>query len=75
MRRAILFLGGAICGALIGAAAGILLAPQSGQETQTLLRRRLDEIKTEAEEAYEARRKELLDEFERAKKGIIASAE
>lgn len=75
MKRAILFLGGVVCGALVGAAAGMLLAPQPGQETQEYLRKRLDEIKAEAMEAYEARRKELLEEFERAKKGIRPAAE
>lgn len=75
MRRAILFLGGVVCGALVGAAAGLLLAPQAGQETQEYLRKRLDEIKAEAMEAYEARRKELLEEFERAKRGIRPAAE
>ncbi|MGB9594625.1 MAG: YtxH domain-containing protein [Anaerolineae bacterium] len=75
MRRAILFLGGVICGALVGAAAGVLLAPQSGAETQEYLRKRLDEIKAEAMEAYEARRKELMEEFERAKKGVRPAVE
>lgn len=75
MRRAILFLGGVVCGALVGAAAGMLLAPQPGRETQEYLRKRLDEIKAEAMEAYEARRKELLEEFERAKRGIRTAAE
>lgn len=75
MKRAILFLGGVVCGALVGVAAGLLLAPQAGAETQEYLRKRLDEIKAEATEAYEARRKELLEEFERAKKGIRPATE
>lgn len=75
MRKVILFLGGLICGGIVGAAAGILLAPQPGDETQAYMRRRLDEIRAEALEAYEARRKELMEEFEKAKKGIKAPAE
>jgi gas vesicle protein len=75
MRRTILFLGGVICGAFVGAAAAALLAPQSGHDTQEYLRKRMDEIKEEALEAYEARRAELLKEFEQAKKGIRQAAE
>jgi len=70
LRRTILFLGGVICGALVGAAAGVLLAPQSGAETQKYLQKRLEDIKAEALEAYDARRAELIQEFEQAKKGI-----
>lgn len=75
MRKTVLFLGGVICGAFVGAAAGILLAPQSGEETRGYLQSRLDEIRAEALEAYEARRKELLEEFEKAKKGAPKAAE
>ncbi len=75
MRKTILFLGGIVCGALVGAAAGVLLAPQSGEETREYLRSRLDEIRAEALEAYETRRKELMEEFEKAKKGVSKAAE
>lgn len=75
MRKTVMFLGGVICGALVGAAAGIFLAPQSGEETRQVLRNRLDEIRAEALEAYEARRKELMEEFEKAKKGLPKAAE
>ena len=75
MRRTFLFLSGVICGAMVGAAAGALLAPQSGHDTQEYLRKRLDEIRAEALQAYEARRQELLEEFEKAKKGIRPVAE
>ena len=75
MRKTVLFLGGVICGAFVGAAAGIFLAPQSGEETREYLRGRLDEIRAEALEAYETRRKELLEEFEKAKKGAPKTAE
>jgi gas vesicle protein len=75
MRKTVLFLGGVICGALVGASAGIFLAPQSGEETRGHLRSRLDEIRAEALEAYETRRKELLEEFEKAKKGAPKAAE
>ncbi len=75
MRKAVLLLGGVICGALVGAAAGMLLAPKSGEDTRQYLQDRLDEIRQEALEAYEARRKQLLEEFEKAKKRAPKAAE
>lgn len=40
---------GALLGALAGAAAALLMAPRSGQETQDELRRRSEELRSAAE--------------------------
>jgi gas vesicle protein len=51
------YIAGFIIGGLVGAAAALLLAPQSGEETRTLIRDKSIELKDKAaasaEEAYE----------------------
>ncbi len=51
------YVAGFIIGGLVGAAAALLLAPQSGEETRTMIRDKSIEIKDKAaasaEEAYE----------------------
>ena len=44
------FLAGFLVGALVGAAATLLLAPQSGEETRTLIRDKGIELKGQADE-------------------------
>lgn len=52
------FFAGFVVGALVGAAAAMLLAPQSGEETRTLIRDRGIELRERADDAtLEARRK------------------
>lgn len=48
------FLTGIVLGTAVGAAAALLLAPQSGQETREVIRERGIEIKNRAENAGEA---------------------
>lgn len=66
------FIAGFLVGALVGAAAALLLAPQSGEQTRTLIRERGIELGQRADElTVEARRRaeELQAEaVERAKK-------
>lgn len=51
------YIAGFIIGGLVGAAAALLLAPQSGEETRTMIRDKSIELKDKAaasaEEAYE----------------------
>jgi gas vesicle protein len=66
------FLAGLLVGALVGAAAALLLAPQSGEETRTLIREkgvelghRADEFSLEARqraEELQSRMKQAVDE-------------
>jgi gas vesicle protein len=50
------FLSGLIIGGLIGAAAALLLAPQSGEETRTIIRDKSIELKEKAVETAEEAR-------------------
>ncbi len=64
-----------VTGALIGVAAGILLAPASGQET----RRRLSETASRGREAVEDKSKDLIeagrDMFERGRQLVEDAAD
>ncbi len=52
------FLAGFVVGGLVGAVAALLLAPQSGEETRTLIRDKSIELKSQVEEtAADARAK------------------
>ncbi len=50
------FLSGFIIGGLVGAAVALLLAPQSGEETRTLLKEKGIELKERAEDTAEEAR-------------------
>lgn len=52
-------LGGVMLGALIGAAAGLLLAPQSGKETRRQLQKKAEEVKKQAVKQAEQVKKDL----------------
>jgi gas vesicle protein len=69
MRRAISFLVGVVSGAMVGAAVAILLAPSSGQELQSQMRGRVQELIEEGRRAAAARRAELEDQLEAFKRG------
>lgn len=56
MKRLIRFLTGFIIGMSLGAAIGLLLVPQSGSETLTLVRGRVNEILEEGRQAAEETR-------------------
>ena len=45
------FLAGVLVGGLVGATAALLLAPQSGEETRTMIRERGIELKSRLEQA------------------------
>jgi gas vesicle protein len=52
------FLAGFLVGALVGAAAALLFAPQSGEETRTIIRERGIELKERADDlSLEAKRR------------------
>jgi gas vesicle protein len=63
------FLAGAMCGAIVGAVAALLLTPESGGEIRSEARQRFDELLAEGRKAAAQRRSELMDEFEAMKRG------
>ncbi len=63
------FLAGAMCGAIVGAVAALLLTPQSGSALREQARQRYQEMLEEGRQAADQRRQEMLDEFEALKRG------
>lgn len=61
------FFKGAIFGALAGAAAGLLLAPKSGEETRKELKDKANQLKTQANSMYDDAKKSLNNKLEEVK--------
>lgn len=61
------FILGAIFGGILGAAAAILLAPGSGDETKTAIRERVNQLAKEFKIAMQERRQELEAELKEFK--------
>ena len=63
------FLAGAMCGAIVGAVAVLLLTPESGGQLREQAKQRYNEMLEEGRKAAEQRRQEILNEFEVMKRG------
>jgi gas vesicle protein len=59
MRKLVGFIAGAMCGAIVGAVAALLLAPTPGMELRRDMRMRFDEMLAEGRQAAADRRAEL----------------
>lgn len=68
MNRVLMFGGGLLLGAMVGAGLVLLLTPQSGVETQQLIQERIQDILEEGRVAAEVRRQELETRFEDLKR-------
>jgi gas vesicle protein len=68
MGKAVRFLTGFVLGVCAGAAAGLILVPESGAEVRHALNERVRAILAEAERAASQRRAELQQEFVAAKR-------
>jgi gas vesicle protein len=67
MVRVLRIISGLLVGAAVGAGVVLLFAPQSGAETQQLIKDRVEAILAEGQEAAEMRRLELTSRFEALK--------
>jgi len=68
-------LGSFVLGALVGAGIALLLAPQSGEETQEELKERAREFKSKAETRVREVQRQLEDRLEVAREGVQARVE
>jgi gas vesicle protein len=69
MNKLFNFLAGALCGAIVGATAALLMTPSSGQQLRDEAMARWEEALTEARLAMEETRQELQSQFEQMKEG------
>ena len=69
MNKMLSFTAGAICGAIVGAAAALLLTPESGQELRSDVVKRWEKALAEAKQAMEDTRQDLQTQFEQMQKG------
>ena len=67
MRKFFAFLAGILCGAVVGGATALLLAPMSGKDLQDEIAVRIYQLKVEIEAAVDEQEKRLRAEFERLK--------
>lgn len=65
MKKATRFLSGAVCGAVIGAAASLLFTPTSGQDLRAKARARWEDAIAEAQSEMERTQQELAQQLER----------
>lgn len=67
MNRVLSIASGLLLGAVFGAGLTLLFAPNSGAETQQLIRDRVEEVLAEGRQAADARRLELTERFQTLK--------
>jgi len=67
MNKAMSFMAGAVCGALIGAVTALLMTPASGSDLLQSAEERWQLTKNEARNAMEERRRELEAQYRSAK--------
>jgi gas vesicle protein len=69
MNKALNFMAGALCGALVGGVAALLLAPTSGEKLRSDVTARWEEALAEAHQAMEDTRRQMQEQFEQMQKG------
>ena len=73
MRKTVFLLLGVLSGALVGAAAALLLTPYSGKEMQGQIRSRFQDLVEQGKQAAATRRAELQAQLEALKRGTPAT--
>ena len=66
------FAAGLLCGALIGGALGLLLAPRAGADTRHQIAEKAQRAKRRATEAYEGANRAVSGAVERSRKAVEA---
>ena len=69
MNKFFSFMAGALCGAVVGATAAILLAPSSGEELRSEVTSRWEEALAEARQAMEETRQDLQTQLDQMQQG------
>ena len=69
MNKFLAFMGGLLSGAIVGAVITLLLTPSSGDDVKQQARQRYNDVLDEGRKAAEARRAEVIAEFEALKRG------
>ena len=69
MNKVLSFIAGSMCGAVVGAAVALLLAPASGEEIRGEMVHRWEDALNEARLAMEQTRSDLQAQFEMMQKG------
>jgi gas vesicle protein len=69
MNKALNFMAGALCGALVGAVTALLLAPASGEQLRDDVITRWEEALNEARVAMEEARRDMQKQFEQMQQG------
>lgn len=69
MNKFLAFMGGLLSGAIVGAVTTLLLTPGSGDDLKQQARQRYNDMLDEGRQAAEARRAEVIAEFEALKRG------
>ncbi len=64
MKRIFSFMAGALCGAVVGGVATLLLTPASGEDLRAQAEARWQDAKNEAQLAMDEKQRELEDQFE-----------
>lgn len=67
MKRVFSFMAGALCGAVVGGVATLLLTPSSGEDLRSQAEAHWQNAKNEAQQAMEERQRELENQFEIAR--------
>jgi gas vesicle protein len=67
MRKVFSFMAGALCGAVVGGVAALLLTPASGEDLRTQAEAHWQNARNEAQMAMDERRRELENQFELAR--------
>ncbi len=69
MNKALNFMAGMLCGALVGAVTALLLAPSSGEQLRSDVTTRWEDALAEAHKAMEDTRRQMQEQFEQMQKG------